>query len=171
MEVDLLLKECADLFKDKGFTLAFAESVTAGCLCHAFGALPQCGSFFKGGIVAYDAGVKINLLGLDQKTLDTFTPESAEVSKEMALGLQKCIPADGLIAITGLNAPGGSENPEKPVGTIFIHALIKEQHYSLKKWFQGDPECMNRQILTEACLFLKKTLSADQSSKNEVLTE
>lgn len=158
MEKNQLLKECAEALKEQNLTLAFAESVTAGCLCHAFGALPDCGSFFKGGIVVYDAEIKKSLLGLTQEMLDEFTPESAEVSQALAQGLASLIPADCLIGVTGLNTSGGSETPEKPVGTIFIHAIVKGKEYAVEKRFNGDAEAINNQVLTEVCSLLKKVI-------------
>ena len=158
METNSVLQECARALKEQNLTLAFAESVTAGCLCHAFGALPGCGSFFRGGIVAYDAEIKKSLLGLTQEMLDKYTPESAEVSKALAKGLASCIPADCLIGVTGLNTSGGSETPEKPVGTIFVHAIVKNKEYAVEKRFNGDAEAINKQVLAEVCELLKKII-------------
>lgn len=159
MKVSVLVQKCAERLKKGKLTLAFAESVTAGCLCHVFGALPGCGSFFKGGIVAYDAEIKKNLLGLSQETLSKYTPESAEVTRAMALGLHNCIPADCLVAVTGLNTPGGSESAEKPVGTVFIHAIIRQKEYAIKQCFNGDPESINKQIVQEVCSLLLNAIA------------
>lgn len=149
-----ILQACAETLQKQKLTLAFAESVTAGFLCSAFGALPGCGDFFKGGIVAYDAEIKKDLLGLTQEMLDKYTPESAEVSKAMAQGLAKLIPADCLVATTGLNTPGGSETPEKPVGTIFIHIIIKQKEFAIEKYFKGDVATINEHTLQETCTLL-----------------
>lgn len=159
MKTANLVQKCAERLKNKGFTLSFAESVTAGCLCHVFGALPGCGCFFKGGIVSYDAEIKKNILGLNQEILNKYTPESAEVTRAMALGLGDCIPADCLVAITGLNTPGGSESAEKPVGTIFIHAIVKGRDYAVKKYFRGNAESINKQTVQEVCALLLNAVS------------
>lgn len=158
MKNNPLVEECAEKLKAQKLTLAFAESVTTGCLCHAFGALPECGSFFRGGIVAYDAEIKKSLLGISQELLDKYTPESAEVSKALAVGLNSCIPADCLVGVTGLNTPGGSETAEKPVGTIFIHAIVADKEFAIKKVFKGDAEAINQQVLEEVCKLLIKVI-------------
>jgi len=159
MANDFILQECVKVLKERKLTLAFAESVTAGFLCSAFGALPGCGDFFKGGIVAYNADVKKDLLGLTQDMFDKYTPESAEVTKAMAQGLRNGIQADCLVAVTGLNTPGGSETPEKPVGTTFIHIIIKDKEYAARKCFKGDVATINQQTLQETCLLLTNEIA------------
>lgn len=41
------------------------------------------------------------------------------------------------VAVTGLTMPGGSETQEKPVGTMFIHALIKGKPVAVREVFKG----------------------------------
>lgn len=73
--------------------------------------------------------------------MKNYTPETAEVTRELARRLYKVIPsADIYVTITGLTTPGGSETAKKPVGTMFIHALIKEQDYAIREVFLGPAE-------------------------------
>lgn len=104
-------------------TIAFAESATAGRASAEFSLACDAGKFLKGGLVCYDATLKSKLLGVPQDLLDSCTPESMEVTEAIASGLQKLIAADIHIGITGLPCSGGSESPEKPVGTMFICGL------------------------------------------------
>jgi nicotinamide-nucleotide amidase len=66
----------------------------------------------KGGIACYDSDLKVKLLGVPQELIDTYTPESMEVTREMAYRLKNIIPSDIQVTVTGLNTPGGSETPE-----------------------------------------------------------
>ena len=68
----------------------------------------------KGGIACYDADLKVSLLKIPQKLIDEFTPESMEVTREMAYRLRELIASDIQVTVTGLTTPGGSETPEKP---------------------------------------------------------
>ncbi|MDB5117462.1 MAG: CinA domain protein [Mucilaginibacter sp.] len=125
---------------EQGLTIAFAESATAGWLCSEFALTEESGKVLKGGIACYDADLKVSLLGIPQGLIDQFTPESMEVTREMAFCLIKIIPSDIQITVTGLTTPGGSETPEKPVGTMFVFALIKEKAISFRKVFKGSCE-------------------------------
>jgi nicotinamide-nucleotide amidase len=74
--------------------------------------------------------------------IEEYSPESAEVTEAITRGLSKLIPADIHIGITGLTTPGGSETKEKPVGTMFIHAIKDgtETIFAEKVIFDGPPE-------------------------------
>jgi nicotinamide-nucleotide amidase len=58
----------------------------------------------------------------------------------MARRLGNVIKANIYVAITGLIMPGGSENPDKPVGTMFIHVIINQKPIAVKEKFEGSPE-------------------------------
>lgn len=131
---------CAGLMAKRKLTVAFAESATAGWLCSEFALTPDSGAVLKGGITCYDASLKVSLLKVPQGLIDTYTPESMEVTREMAYRLSHLIQADIYVTVTGLTTPGGSETPEKPVGTMFVYALIKNQPASFRKVFQGSCE-------------------------------
>lgn len=139
MPSDIVI-ECSHALKDRNLSIAFAESVTAGKVISEFALIPNCGSVLKGSVVCYDVSVKTSLLGVPQSMIDEFTPESAEVTAQLAEGLKKLIPADIIVAVTGLAAPGGSETDEKPVGTMFVNGLIKEEPFGLRLYFEDEPE-------------------------------
>lgn len=134
-----MMQVLGKLLIEHGLTIAFAESATAGWLCSEFSLIDNAGKFLKGGIACYDAELKKSLLGVDEKLINQFTPESMEVTKAITLGLSALIPADIHIGVTGLACPGGSETPEKPVGTMFIYASRdKELIFSRRLNFSGD---------------------------------
>lgn len=139
-------------------TIAFAESATAGRLSAELSLIPDCGKVLKGGIVCYDACIKQDVLGVPESLIEKYTPESAEVTKEMALRLRKFIKADICVAVTGLTMPGGSEGPGKPVGTMFIHALIKEGSHAVREVFTGTPEEIVLQTADRVARLLIDTL-------------
>ncbi|MBB5394738.1 CinA family protein [Mucilaginibacter sp. AK015] len=134
------ITQCASLMAAKHLTIAFAESATAGWLCSEFALTPHSGAVLKGGITCYDASLKVDLLKVPQHLIDTYTPESMEVTREMAYCLARLIPSDIQVTVTGLTSPGGSETPEKPVGTMFVFALINGQPASFREVFKGSCE-------------------------------
>jgi nicotinamide-nucleotide amidase len=131
---------CSEVLQGHGLTIAFAESVTAGRLASEFSLTKNSGSILKGGIVCYDAEVKESVLGIAPDFIREFTPESAEVTKELALRLKKVIKSDVQVAVTGLTTPGGSETQEKPVGTIFVHVYIRDISIAVRRVYEGMPE-------------------------------
>jgi nicotinamide-nucleotide amidase len=52
--------------------------------------------------------------------------------------------------VTGLTTPGGSETPEKPVGTMFVFALIRGREASFRKVFSGSCEEVIHQTVSAA---------------------
>jgi nicotinamide-nucleotide amidase len=132
---------CAEILLKKKLTIAFAESATAGRVSAEFSMVPNAGQFLKGGLVCYDACVKEEILNVPAVLVKQFTPESMEVTKAAAIGLGKLIKADIHVAVTGLPAPGGSETPEKPVGTMFIYAIFQDEElFAERTIFTGEPE-------------------------------
>lgn len=133
------VEKCSRLLAEKQLTLAFVESASGGILCGEFALVRGSGKVLLGALVTYDGDLKTKLLNIPAELLEEYTPESAEVTAAMAEGLKKIIPADILIANTGLTTPGGSETPEKPVGTMFVHAIIKNKPLKFRKVYTGSP--------------------------------
>lgn len=65
----------------------------------------------------------------------------------MAKSFTKFTPAEVVVALTGLTTPGGSETPEKPVGTIFVHIIFPHNHISRRYQFEGGPEDIVNQAI------------------------
>lgn len=147
---------------EQKLTIAFAESATAGWLCSEFALIPESGTVLKGGITCYDASLKVDLLKVPQELIDSFTPESMEVASEMAYRLAALIKSDIQVAVTGLTTPGGSETPEKPVGTMFVFALIKGEPVSFRRVFKGSCEEIIHQTIEATAELLTNELTKEQ---------
>ena len=131
------IPQCSTKLADKGYKIAFAESATAGWLASEFSLVEQSGKILLGGIVCYDAFAKEEIFGISEETVEKYTAESAEITKLIAQGLFKYFRCDVAVGITGLTTPGGSETPEKPVGTMFIHIIVKDKHHPFREVFSG----------------------------------
>jgi nicotinamide-nucleotide amidase len=143
-----LLLACGTLMIKKKLSIAFAESATAGRITAEFAMIHDAGKFLKGGIICYDAAIKESLLKVPEQQLKTFTPESEIVTLSITAGLQKLIAADIYIGCTGLTAAGGSETKEKPVGTMFLYAIVgHELIFSDKTIYQGSPQQIIEQTI------------------------
>lgn len=152
------VENCCQFLMENELTIAFAESATVGQFSAEFGLTDVAGKILKGGVVCYDASVKEQLLDVAAKLLDDFTPESAEVTIAAAHGLRKLLPAEIHIAITGLTCPGGSETPEKPVGTMFIHCISEFGEFSDRTVFSGNKAEIILQCIDRTCDLLVEHL-------------
>lgn len=149
MPSNYVLESCKALAENK-LTIAFGESATAGSLCAAYSMAPESGKVLKGGIVCYDASLKEEILKIPHGIIKKYTPESAEVTEQLCRKLKKLINAEVYVAVTGLTTPGGSETPEKPVGTMFIHIIFKERSIGVREVYRGSPEQIVRQTIERA---------------------
>ena len=157
-----IVTDCSKSLAEKKLTVAFAESATSGRLAFEFSMCPDSGKVLKGGLVCYDADLKKSILHVPESILEEFTPESAEVTKEIAERLKSLIPADIHVGVTGLTTPGGSESPEKPVGTIFMHACIQERSIAAHEVFEGEPEEMVLQCIDRIAELILQEVAYDR---------
>ena len=104
--------------RDKGLTLACAESVTGGLVSAEFTSVPGASTVIRGGMVTYATGSKSSVLGVDGDTLDRVGPVSPQVAAQMAQLVAERFGADLGIATTGVAGP--ESVGEHPVGEVFI---------------------------------------------------
>ena len=140
---------CKVLEALRGKTLVTAESCTGGGIGAALTAVPGSSNVYKGGIISYTNWVKHNLLGVDQKLLDTLGAVSAPVAEAMAEGARKVLRADIAVSVTGLAGPGGDEFGN-PVGLVFIGYSDCRKTLSRRFLFPGDREAVRQKACREA---------------------
>ena len=127
MVSDIILDEGDDsievnvgkLLTEKKQTLATAESCTGGAIAQMITSVPGSSRYFIGAIVCYNERIKRNILKVSKKTIDKHSVVSAEVAKEMALGIQKLYATDFAIAVTG-NAGPTVDKTDTSVGDVYI---------------------------------------------------
>ena len=141
--------ECSEALIKKHWTITFVESASAGKMSYEFSRVPNSGKILIGGMVCYNAFMKEELLRIPKDLIEKFTPESAEVTKAMANSFCKLAESDICVAITGLTSPRGSETPEKPVGTIFVHIIFPNKQLASRFVFEGSPEEIVDQAIEE----------------------
>ena len=107
------------LLTDKHLTLATAESVTGGLVAQRLTQVPGASGTFWGGVVAYDARIKVALLGVPLHLIDTHGVISPQVVEAMAVGCRTRFHTDLAVSTVGLAGPGGG-TPDKPVGLVYV---------------------------------------------------
>ena len=111
-------KSIIEILKSRGETVSVAESLTGGGLGHALTQVPGASEVFAGGVIAYTSDVKVNILGVQQKTIDQHTVVSEEVAIEMAQGAIEKLGTTWAIATTGIAGPGDYMGIRE--GTVWI---------------------------------------------------
>lgn len=139
MTSEIIIK-CSEAIAAKGWNIAFAESASAGKLSFEFSLSPVSGQILRGGIVCYEVFVKEEIMLVPHDLIETYTPESAEVTSALAERAAVIFNSDITVALTGLTTPGGSENEEKPVGTIFISIITPMGTINHREVFTGSPQ-------------------------------
>ncbi len=118
-------------------TVATAESCTGGLVGHRITSVNGSSAYYLGGVIAYSNESKNRDLDVKRDTLARFGAVSAEVAREMAVGVRGRFCADYGIAITGIaGAAGGT--PEKPVGLVFFGLADRGQSWTFRRQFAGD---------------------------------
>jgi nicotinamide-nucleotide amidase len=107
------------LLKERGFTLATAESCTGGTIAQMITSVPGSSEYYLGSVVAYANEIKETILGVRQESLLEYGAVSEEVVRQMAEGVRRVYGADYSIATSGIAGPDGG-TPDKPVGTTWI---------------------------------------------------
>jgi nicotinamide-nucleotide amidase len=125
------------LLREKGSTIAVAESCTGGLIAHRITEIPGSSAYFLRGVVAYSNQAKQELLGVPHSILARYGPVSKEIAERMATGVRESSKATIGIATTGIAGPTGG-TPETPVGRVFI-VLATEALREVKQYdFIGD---------------------------------
>ncbi len=107
------------LLREKGQTLAVAESCSGGILAKRLTDLPGSSDYFLLGAVTYANEAKQALLGVTEEMLSEHGAVSEPVARAMAEGVRRMSGSDWSLSVTGIAGPGGG-TPTKPVGTVWF---------------------------------------------------
>lgn len=119
------------LLKERGATLALAESCTGGLLAKRLTDVAGSSAYFKEGLITYSNESKERLLKVPHEMLVEHGAVSEPVAEAMAEGARKVAETDYGLSVTGIAGPdGGTE--EKPVGLVWIGISDSEETFAKK---------------------------------------
>jgi len=144
----------AALLQRHGFSVATAESCTAGLLGYLLTEIPGSSSFFRLGVTAYANEAKTGLLGVPPALLERHGAVSAETAAAMAEGVRGRGGCDIGVSITGIAGPGGGSTA-KPVGTVYIGFSAARGTSSRRHRFSGGREGIRRRAAMAALAMLR----------------
>ena len=132
-----------ELLRQRGMTLAVAESMTGGLICSRLTEAPGTSDVLKGGVVSYFSEVKFEVLDVPEGPV-----VSAEAATAMAEGVRRLLKADVGISVTGVAGP--DEQDGQPVGTVFLGLAVGDEVEAVHIKLPGD----RRRIREFACISL-----------------
>lgn len=120
VDVDSIQNALLIKLRERGLTLAAAESCTGGLIAKLITDLQGASAVFAGGAVTYSNESKHLLADVSEETLAAHSAVSAEVAIEMARGIRKRLGADVGVSTTGSAGPAPDPTSDEPVGTVYI---------------------------------------------------
>ena len=140
-----LAEEVGKRLIEKQIMLCVAESCTGGLIGHMITNVAGSSNYFLGGVQAYSNQTKVDVIHVQQQTLDHCGAVSQETSLEMARGVRQLFspqsPKENLVglSVTGVAGPGGG-TPQKPVGLVWIGLSSPGGDYAWQHTWKGNRE-------------------------------
>ncbi len=131
-------------------TISVAESCTGGNLSNLLTNVPGASKYFERGIISYGNVSKIEILNVNEDTLNEHGAVSLQVAQQMAEGARGISGTDIGLSITGIMGPTGATT-DKPIGLVYI-GFCDEKVCTAKKFVFGENRIFNKQRTTQAAL-------------------
>lgn len=107
----------------RGLSIAVAESLTGGDVVSALVSVPGASAVLRGGVVAYDTGIKASVLGVEAELLAREGAVHPAVAIAMARGVRSALSIDespSAIGIATTGVAGPQPQGGYPVGLVFV---------------------------------------------------
>lgn len=104
--------------RDRGETVATAESLTGGGVCAELTSVPGASDVVRGGLIVYADELKVGLAGVPQQLLDERGAVDLEVAELLSAGARERCGADWGLGLTGVAGPGPSDGVAE--GTVYV---------------------------------------------------
>lgn len=152
VDTDTMESVVLELLRQRGSTLAVAESVTGGLIGGRITNVAGSSSVFRGGVVSYASDVKFDVLGVTPGPV-----VSEEVAREMALGVRRVLNSDVSLAVTGVAGP--DEQDGRPVGTLCVGVVLEDgSEHSVTSVLPGQRDQMRQFSVITSLSFLRSLL-------------
>ena len=152
---DTIADAVGEILRQRGLTIAAAESLTGGMIGTELTRVGGSGDFFQGSLVCYATESKSEVAGIDPAILAGPGAVSEEAAGALAEAAVEKFRSDLGIAATGVAGP--SEQEGKPVGTVFVAARFQGRTEVRHIKGYGDRDNI-RSIATNAALDLGRRL-------------
>lgn len=152
-----LEEQVGESLRESGGTVSTAESCSGGLISHRLTNVPGSSAYFIGGAVTYSNEAKVQVLGVDEQSLEEHGAVSEQVAREMAEGSRERFAADYAVACTGIAGPtGGTE--DKPVGLVYVAVATPGGTRVERCRFEGSRERIKEQTADHALTMLLESI-------------
>ena len=146
-----------DLLRERGLSLAVAESLTGGLVGARLTSVAGASDVFRGAVVSYASEVKYDLLDVPRGPV-----VSHDAARAMALGVRERLGADIGIATTGVAGPAEQEG--HPPGTVFLGLAHREDAEALRVRLPGDRRRVREYAVISVLNLLRLRVSGSSRS-------
>jgi nicotinamide-nucleotide amidase len=151
-----LSERLGETLRERGETVAAAESATGGLVGSLLTDVPGSSDYFDRSLVTYAYDAKLTELAVSRESLDDHGAVSEPVARQMAAGVRDVAGTTWGVATTGIAGPAGGTD-EKPVGTVYVGVAYAgewgsgESFTSVERHeFDGDRLAVKRQFARQA---------------------
>jgi nicotinamide-nucleotide amidase len=153
-----------DQLRERGLTVATAESCTGGFVAHRLTNVSGSSDYFVGSVVSYANRVKMEQLGVDPDVLAEYGAVSEPVARQMAQGVRTLLGANIGVSTTGIAGPTGG-TPDKPVGTIWVGYADAQGDHARRLQFVKDRTVNKELFSTSALEMIRRQLQRRAASQ------
>jgi nicotinamide-nucleotide amidase len=144
------------LLRERGATVAVAESCTGGGLAESITSVAGSSDYFAGGLIVYADKQKTKLLGVDEALIQEHSAVSSEVAEAMARNARERTDATYALSVTGEAGPDSAT--QSPPGTVFVGLASPSSVDVRKLLLMGDRERIRRRAVLAALDILRRAL-------------
>ena len=118
--LEAVLARLVGMLKERGETVATAESLTGGMVGAALTDVPGVSAVYRGGVVVYATDLKAKLAGVPEDLLAAVGPVHPDTAAALATGVRERLEATYGLATTGVAGP----DPQAGIqaGTVYVAA-------------------------------------------------
>jgi len=146
-------KIIGDALRERGWTVAVAESCTGGLICDRITNISGSSDYFMGGMVNYSNESKEWHLGIPLDEIKRHGAVSPQVARKMAQGVRKAFHTTFGVSTTGVAGPTGGTK-RAPVGLVFIGLSNGRRTLTKKEKFKGSRRKIKEQAAESSLKFL-----------------
>ncbi|MGW6278056.1 CinA family protein [Kribbella sp. NPDC055071] len=119
-DLKAVLERLVAVLKQRGETVATAESLTGGMVGGALTDVPGVSAVYRGGVVVYATDLKAKLAGVPEDLLAAVGPVHPDTAAALATGVRERLEATYGLATTGVAGP----DPQAGIqaGTVYVAA-------------------------------------------------
>ena len=140
--LEVVLARLVGLLKERGETVATAESLTGGMVGAALTDVPGVSAVYRGGVVVYATDLKAQLAGVPEDLLAAVGPVHPDTAAALATGVRERLEATYGLATTGVAGP----DPQAGIaaGTVYVAAAGPSSVQVRKLQLTGDRATIRR---------------------------